>query len=131
MLLVERSFFLFNFRARTTLHLHQHSNLKEKFMADLKLSEIWIYPIKSLGGISLQQSQVFEKGLQHDRRWMLVDETGQFMTQRIYPQMAHPKFVFRGHLVCITYHHQTNHLPFTNPPIIDLIKVTIWDDSVL
>ena len=54
----------------------------------LKLSEIFIYPIKSLGGISLQQSTVEEKGLKYDRRMMLVDKTGMFLTQRNYPQMA-------------------------------------------
>src|SRR6187549_2630907 len=100
-------------------------------MTDLKLSEIWIYPIKSLGGISLQQSQVFEKGLQHDRRWMLVDGNGQFMTQRIYPQMALFKLSFDGEGLRITFGNHTNHLPFIHPPIIDLMKVTIWDDSVL
>ena len=45
-------------------------------MPDLKLTQIWIYPIKSLGGISLSSAKVMEKGLQYDRRWMLVDDDG-------------------------------------------------------
>lgn len=57
-------------------------------MPDLYLSEIYIYPIKSLGGISVQQAAVEPRGLQHDRRWMLVDEAGQFLTQRQHAQMA-------------------------------------------
>ncbi len=100
-------------------------------MADLKLSEIWIYPIKSLGGIQVQQSKVLEKGLQHDRRWMLVDETGQFMTQRIHPQMALFKLSFEKAGLNIMFGNHTNHLSFTNPSTIDLMKVTVWDDSVL
>ena len=32
-------------------------------MAELKLTQIWIYPIKSLGGISLSSATVMEKGL--------------------------------------------------------------------
>lgn len=52
------------------------------------LSEIWIYPIKSLGGIRLKSAKVLEKGLQYDRRWMLTDEQGVFMTQRVNPKMA-------------------------------------------
>ena len=44
-------------------------------MAELKLTQIWIYPIKSLGGISLSSAVVKEKGLEYDRRLMLVDET--------------------------------------------------------
>ena len=100
-------------------------------MDDLKLSEIWIYPIKSLGGISLQQSKVFEKGLQHDRRWMLVDENGQFMTQRVYPQMALFKLSMNAEKLKITYGDQAIDLSFANPATLDLMKVTIWDDSVL
>jgi uncharacterized protein len=57
-------------------------------MKNLRLSEIWIYPIKSLGGIRLKTANVLEKGLQYDRRWMLVDESSQFLTQRVLPQMS-------------------------------------------
>ncbi|OGU81865.1 MAG: oxidoreductase [Ignavibacteria bacterium RBG_16_35_7] len=57
-------------------------------MNNLTLSHIFIYPIKSLGGISLQSAKVEERGLQYDRRWMLVDKNGMFLTQREYPQMA-------------------------------------------
>jgi len=55
---------------------------------NLKLSEIFIYPIKSLGGISLNRGFVELRGLQYDRRMMLVDQDGKFLTQRTYPQMA-------------------------------------------
>ena len=54
----------------------------------LTVSEIWIYPIKSLGGISISNSDVLEKGLRFDRRWMLVDSDNKFMTQRIFPQLS-------------------------------------------
>ncbi len=54
----------------------------------MNLSEIWIYPIKSLGGISLPQAMVQRRGLQYDRRWMLVDGDGQFVSQREIPAMA-------------------------------------------
>ncbi|MDO8367144.1 MAG: MOSC domain-containing protein [Saprospiraceae bacterium] len=52
------------------------------------LSEIWIYPIKSLGGIALQVAVAEARGLRYDRRWMLVDDTGRFVTQREIPTMA-------------------------------------------
>ena len=54
----------------------------------MRLTEINIYPIKSLGGIGLEQSVVEERGLQFDRRWVLVDEKNKFLTQREFPQMA-------------------------------------------
>ncbi|MBK6997142.1 MAG: MOSC domain-containing protein [Lewinellaceae bacterium] len=52
------------------------------------LSEIWIYPIKSLGGIALKEAVAEVRGLRYDRRWMLVDDTGRFVTQREIPTMA-------------------------------------------
>jgi len=52
------------------------------------ISEINIYPIKSLGGISLKNSLVEERGLRFDRRWLLVDEKNNFLTQREFPKMA-------------------------------------------
>lgn len=52
------------------------------------LSQINIYPIKSLRGISLKEAEFDRKGLKLDRRWMLVDERNCFLTQRQYPKMA-------------------------------------------
>lgn len=52
------------------------------------LTEIRIYPIKSLGGIALTESKVEPRGLQYDRRWMLVDDTGRYVSQREIPAMA-------------------------------------------
>jgi uncharacterized protein len=57
-------------------------------MSKFVLSEIYIYPIKSLGGIPLKKARLEEKGLQYDRRWMLVDEEGIFITQRKHFQLA-------------------------------------------
>lgn len=54
----------------------------------MRLSEINIYPIKSLKGISLDSAVVEERGLQYDRRWMLTTPDGMFFTQREIPQMA-------------------------------------------
>lgn len=52
------------------------------------LSELWIYPIKSLGGIALSEAKIEVRGLQYDRRWMLVNEAGRFISQREIPEMA-------------------------------------------
>lgn len=52
------------------------------------LSEIFIYPVKSLGGIALDEALVQPRGLQFDRRWMLTDPAGLFVTQREIARMA-------------------------------------------
>ena len=52
------------------------------------LSEIYTYPVKSLGGIALSEAKIERRGLQYDRRWMLIDDTGRFVSQREIPRMA-------------------------------------------
>ncbi len=55
------------------------------------LSAIFIYPVKSLGGIELQEAAVETRGLQFDRRFLIVEENGDFLTQRELPHMARLK----------------------------------------
>lgn len=98
----------------------------------LTLSEIFIYPIKSLGGISLDESIVEQSGLQYDRRMMLVDGNGVFITQRNYPQMALLKTVIKDNILTV-FHSLSNHsisLPLTpgNSASLKKSKVKIWDD---
>ena len=52
------------------------------------VAEIHVFPVKGLAGMLLQSAQVEPWGLQHDRRWLVVDSTGRFLTQRVAPQMA-------------------------------------------
>ncbi len=54
----------------------------------MEVSALYTYPIKSLGGITLQKAAVEARGLAYDRRWMLVDQQGKFLTQRQHPTMA-------------------------------------------
>ena len=54
----------------------------------LSLAEIRIHPVKSLGGFTVPEARLTERGLEHDRRWMLVDEQGAFVTQRELPALA-------------------------------------------
>lgn len=54
----------------------------------IHLTAIHIYPVKSLGGISLKASALTARGLANDRRFLVVDPEGDFFTQREYSQMA-------------------------------------------
>ena len=97
------------------------------------VQDIFIYPIKSLGGIRLTEASVEEKGFQYDRRWMLVDENGIFITQRKYPRMALLS-VELGEMELAVF----NKLEPESKVKIPLNcasgperSVTIWDDQVL
>ena len=57
-------------------------------MAELTLSQLNVYPIKSARGTSVAAWEVDSFGLRHDRRWMVVDAAGRLVTQRTHPRMA-------------------------------------------
>ena len=105
-------------------------------MRDLTLSEIWIYPIKSLGGLRLSSARVMEKGLEFDRRWMLVDDNGVFMTQRVHNTMALLKQSIDGKTLTITrIDPKQNDRPSisfdtTVAPKGKRFQGTIWNDLV-
>jgi uncharacterized protein YcbX len=96
----------------------------------LRVSRLFIYPIKSLGGIELAQARVTDRGFEHDRRWMLVDNRNRFISQREHAPMAllrvsiEPdgllvKHAVLGHEILIPFKPETN------------IKgqFIVWDDT--
>lgn len=54
----------------------------------MRIAELNIFPLKSARGIALQQSPITALGLEGDRRWMIIDPTGHFITQRDMPLLA-------------------------------------------
>lgn len=106
----------------------------------MTISELLIYPIKSLGAISVTETVVEGKGLRYDRRFMLVDPNGDFMTQRTNHQMALLDVAINETAELRVWHrHRPNDvltLPLTIPtqtegaePPRETIGVTIWDSS--
>ena len=96
----------------------------------MKISEINIYPIKSLKGISLEKSKVEQRGLQYDRRWMLIDEDSKFITQREIPKLAAVSVALDVNgLTVSTLGFENLNVPFTVEG--DEISVRIWDNDCL
>ena len=95
----------------------------------LTLSEIFIYPIKSLGGIRVDSAIAEDRGLKYDRRYLLIDEDGFFLTQRSFPQMALLKLSFTedGFKVLNTKDNSHTIIPLESDSK-ETIAVTIWDD---
>jgi len=54
----------------------------------MHVAELYVYPVKSLRGIALDEAAIGCRGIEFDRRWMVVDPEGVFMTQRTTPAMA-------------------------------------------
>jgi len=95
----------------------------------LHVEQLWTYPIKSCAGLRLSSAVLFDTGLEWDRTWMVVDEDGEFVSQRECPRMAlvHPRF----HL---------GQLELRAPGMLPLhialdlrgepCRVRVWDDTV-
>lgn len=54
----------------------------------IEITGLTVYPVKSMKGIALESAVLTPKGLEHDRRFMVVRDNGAFVTQRDRPQMA-------------------------------------------
>lgn len=95
----------------------------------LLISELLIYPVKSLGGIRMESCRVTERGFEHDRRWMLVDAKNRFITQREFPELVFFRTAILGNNICITDKRDNCSI---NIPLVtnggETIVVDIWDD---
>ena len=101
-------------------------------MADCSgvISQLLIYPVKSCAGVAISEAKLTPTGLAMDREWMIVDQHGQFLTQRQCP-----------HMVWITpslsEHALTLSAPQTSSVSMDLnfrgkqIEVTVWRDTLI
>jgi uncharacterized protein len=69
----------------------------------VRLSGLNLFPIKSCRGIAVPQAEVTRRGLARDRRWMIVDESGAFMTQRDYPEMTHVRTALDGETLVLRH----------------------------
>ena len=97
----------------------------------LEITKLYIYPIKSLAGITLNEVQVEFKGLAHDRRWMLVDENHGHITQRTHPVMALLQPAIEDAQMTITHKHKPE-VSFSfklDESLSELLTVTVWDDT--
>ncbi|WP_436514648.1 MOSC domain-containing protein [Ekhidna sp. To15] len=96
----------------------------------MKVTGIYIYPIKSLQGISLQEAEVLERGFKHDRRWMLVNEENLLITQRTHPHLSQISIALTSDNIVASHKgFQDLKIPLQIESG-NKIYVTVWDDQV-
>jgi uncharacterized protein len=97
----------------------------------MEISGLFIYPVKSLGGVSLESSEVGLKGLKYDRRYVLVDEKGVFVSQRTVAKMClfQPTITEDGFEILNTQNNTRLNIPFELKNG-ETIKVKVWDDEI-
>jgi uncharacterized protein YcbX len=95
----------------------------------MHLSELNIYPVKSLKRIALTESVIEDRGLRHDRRWMLVDASNQFLTQREHPVMARIEIKIDGERVTAGFDGREIEMPL-EAAIDEFHTVRIFNSTV-
>jgi len=97
-----------------------------------RLTRIFVYPIKSCRGIAVDSADVGVRGLAGDRRYMLVDASGRFLTQRRHPRMALIETALADDAIEV---RAPGREPLRLPPALtaaghDSCRVRIWNDTV-
>jgi uncharacterized protein YcbX len=94
-----------------------------------KIARLFVYPIKSCAGVELTEAVLTEAGLDLDRAWMVVDEKGEFVSQRelprmalVRPQLKHYEVVLRAPgMLALHLNIEGVEAP---------VRVRVWDDEV-
>jgi uncharacterized protein YcbX len=95
----------------------------------LQISELYIYPIKSLAGIAVKKATVTATGFEHDRRWMLVDENNRFISQREVPQLALMQVTIEQDGLRVAHKIKGDSIAIPFKSAGSAVAVTIWDDT--
>lgn len=96
----------------------------------MHLEAIYVHPIKSCRGVAVPEAVLDDRGLRHDRRYMLVDERGRFVSLRSEPRLARVHLAIGDDGYRVSLGSQGGfELPFAieEGP---LHEVTVWDDRV-
>jgi uncharacterized protein len=96
----------------------------------MTLSEINVYPLKSAKGISVRTALVERRGIQFDRRWMVVDSSGVFLSQRAFPRLALISTHFGSDTLYVNAPGMNTLTLLLQPSGTDPIRVHVWNDAV-
>lgn len=95
----------------------------------MKISGLFVYPVKSLAGIPLESAKVERRGLEFDRRWMLIDRSNKFLTQREFPRMALISTSVEGGGVRFEFGGRQLTVPSV-PDTENILTVEVWNSRV-
>ncbi len=96
----------------------------------MQVTELNIYPIKSTRRIALDGSEVLPRGLPWDRRWMLVDDSGRFITARQHPRLATVQTAIVGGELQVSAAGRAALSLRLHPGERRMLEVTVWKDTL-
>ena len=116
--------------------MHRHDGIGEprkrgrrRGFRVISVSGLFVYPVKSCGGVMVDEAVVGATGFELDRRWMVVGEDGMFLSQRGQPRLALVRVRIAGDRLLL----EAPDLPAFEVPLErepgPTVKVTIWRDD--
>lgn len=91
----------------------------------MKVHSLWVYPVKSLAGIAVDEFALDDFGPVGDRRWMIIDADRQFVTQRNHPELARIGVSRKGDDVEVDIPEQGG---YTLLPSDESLRALVWRD---
>jgi uncharacterized protein len=76
------------FALQSPLAMTQNTPAPPAFEFNATVQSLFVYPVKSCAGVQVNEAILTETGLEFDRAWMVVDDSGEFVTQRELPRMS-------------------------------------------
>ena len=96
---------------------------------DVRLASLHVHPVKSCGGVSVDEALLIETGLEFDRAWMLVDGDGLFVSQRELPRLVLVQPTLRSSdMVLRAPGMLALHIAFD--AVEAPVRARVWDDEV-
>ena len=100
--------------------------------AVIRVTGLYVYPIKSCGGLTLERTQLEARGPVYDRRWMIVDGHGTFVSQRELPRLALIQPSFAGDMLALTAPAMPPiAVPLQQQATARKLPVVVWRDACL
>ncbi|MBT8221272.1 MAG: MOSC domain-containing protein [Bacteroidia bacterium] len=95
-----------------------------------KILSLVVYPIKGMRGIEINQAKLRPKGFQFDRRWMLVDQNGKFISQRSHPILTQFNIRFDSEQLLVSFGNELLKVEVEEMGN-NQIPVSVFDDQML
>ncbi len=93
-----------------------------------QITDLYIYPVKSLKGIALTEAKTAKRGLEFDREWMVTDNNYNFISQREVELMTTIETDIDSHSLILTSNNQKVLKIPIDSKRSNKVKVKVWDD---
>lgn len=96
-----------------------------------QITDLFIYPVKSLKGISLNEAETELRGFKYDREWMITDSDYEFISQREIESMTTIKVNIDSKYLLLESKNKSQLKVALNTKRSEIVKAKIWDDTCM